>query len=193
MPEFPAGDPRQIWQRQPTESFKMSTNELRRKAQHREERSRLEALTSIGIGVALCLVFGWSAAKASHIEQQIGWALTSLACLYVARQAYHWVWPGRLAPDATPGATMLFYRTILQKRLDYNRQVWRRSGLPFVFLGVAIALVPPLVRSPRLSINAAPFFVLLAVWFALYLPKRKQQRRTIQQEIDELRGLERDY
>src|ERR1039458_3443638 len=40
--EFPMNDPRNIWQNQPTEPFKMSADELRRKAQQRQRKARFE-------------------------------------------------------------------------------------------------------------------------------------------------------
>ncbi len=145
---------------------------------------------AVGIGVALSLVFAWSAAKAQDRLTGIGWGVTSLAGLYFARQARTWLWPGRLDPDATRDATVSFYRSILERRRDYERHIWSRSGLPFLFIGIAIVLAPPLIRAPQHAMKAAPFFTLLAIWFLTYLPLRKRKRRMLEQEIDELRGLE---
>jgi hypothetical protein len=168
----------------------MSAQELRNRAKRREEAARLETFTAAGLGVALSLLFAWSAARSRDRLMGIGWGVTSLACLYFARQARAWLWPGRLDPGATLDATASFYRSILERRRDYERHIWSRSGLPFLFAGIAIALAPPLIRAPQLTGKAAPFLILLAVWFLTYLPLRRKKRRLLQQEIDELRGLE---
>ena len=129
----------------------MSTQELRNRAKRREQAQRFEALTGIGLGVALSLVFAWAASRSPDRLAGIGWGVTSLACLYFARQARTWLWPGRLDSDATRDATISFYRNILERRRDYERHIWRRSGLPFLFAGIAIVLAPPLIgiRSSR--------------------------------------------
>ncbi len=55
--EFPMNDPRNIWKNQPTEGFKMSVDELHRKAQQRQKKARFEALFSIIIGLMLFVLF----------------------------------------------------------------------------------------------------------------------------------------
>jgi uncharacterized membrane protein YfcA len=191
MPEFT--DPRDIWQNQPTESFRMSAHELRNRAGRRETKSRVEALWAVALGFILAFLFAWSAATAANNVTGIGWGLLSLWSLLFARQARMALWPGALAPDAPLSATVSFYRAILEKRRDFERDIWRRSGALFLILGLAIVLAPPLVQSPKSSLKALPFFVLLAVWLALYFPLRKRQRQKLQQEIDQLRAFEREH
>jgi len=41
-------------------------------------------------------------------------------------------------------------------------------------------------------LNFVPLFALLAIWFAMFFPMRKRKLRKLQQEIDELRALERE-
>jgi len=67
--------------------------------------------------------------------------------------------------------------------------------LTFCFVGVALALIPeliPALKTPRLLLNAAPFFVLLVIWFVLFFFIRKRNRLRLQREIDELHALERN-
>jgi hypothetical protein len=57
-----------------------------------------------------------------------------------------------------------------------------------------MVIVPALIKSldtPRLLLNTLPFFVLLAIWLAVFLRLRKRNRGKLQQEIEELRALER--
>jgi hypothetical protein len=186
-------DPRNIWQNQPTEPFKMSADELRRKAQQRQKKSRFEAVYSIIIGLTLLVFFAWNFTKVHEMVPRIGFGVLSLWCVYFTYQAYKWIWTGRLAQDATLNTTLQCYRGELEKRRDFGRYVW--SKVAFVFLGVAMIMGPVLIESlkaPRLLLNAVPFFVLLAIWFAIFPIMRKRQQQQLQQELEELRVFERE-
>jgi hypothetical protein len=89
--------------------------------------------------------------------------------------------------------TLQSYRSELEKRRDYGRHIWRRAGLTFCFLGAALVLAPGLIKSiedPRLLVNAAPVFVLLAIWLAVFFPMRRRNQQRLRQEIEELRVFE---
>jgi len=145
--EFPVNNPRSIWQNQPTEPFKMSADEMRRKAQQLQRKARLVALTWITTGILLCVGFARTFARAQDVVPRIGWGLLSLWGIYGAYQAYKWIWPRKLAPDATVSTSLAFYRSELERQRDYGRHLWRRSGLTFCFLGLAMVVVPALMRS----------------------------------------------
>jgi Na+/melibiose symporter-like transporter len=186
-------DPRNAWQNQPTEVFKMSADQLRRKAQQRQSRARFHALVAIVIGLVLCIFFALTLATAHELFLRMGFGLLTLWCLYFAYQAYKWTWPSRLEPDATLSTTLESYRSELEKQRDYVRHIWRRAGLTFCFLGMALIIVPELIKSlgaPRLALNVLPVCVLLAIWTAIFFPLRKRRQRKLQQEIEELRLLE---
>ena len=193
--EFPMNDPRNIWQNQPTEPFKMSADELRRKAQQRQRKARFEAIYSIIVGLILFAFFARVFVQPHEVVPRMGVGLLSFWGIYYAYQAYKWIWPGRLTPDATLNTTLQSYRSELEKRRDYGRHVWRRAGLTFGVLGVAMVIVPALIKSldtPRLLLDLLPFFVLLAIWLAVFLRLRKRNRGKLQQEIEELRVFERE-
>ena len=193
--EFPMNDPQNIWKNQPTEPFTMSANELCRKAQQHERKARFEALYSIIAGLILFVFFAWRFVEPYEVVPRMGVGLLSLWGIYYAYQAYKWIWPGRLTPDATLNTTLQSYRSELEKRRDYGRHLWRRAGLTFLVLGVAMVIVPALIKSldtPRLLLNTLPFFIILAMWLAVFLRLRKRNRGKLQQEIEELRALERE-
>ena len=193
--EFRMNDPREIWQSQPTEVFKMSVDQLRRKARQRQSKARFEALVSMIIGLTLCLFFARTVATAHDLVLRTGLGLLSLWCLYFAYQAYRWIWPGRIEPDATLSTTIQSYRSELEKRRDFTQHVWRRAGLAFCFLGLALIIVPELIKSlgvPRLALNVLPVCVILAIWFAIFFPLRKRRQHSLDQEIEELRVFERE-
>jgi lipopolysaccharide export LptBFGC system permease protein LptF len=193
--EFPMNDPRNIWQNQPTEEFKMSADALRLKAQRSQSRARLEVLYSIPIGVVLCVFFARAFATAHEVIPRTGYALLSLWSIYFAYQTYKWIWPTRLARDTTLNTTLQSYISELEKRRDYLRHIWRRAGLTFCFLGMAMLMVPLVIKSldrSRLMLNAVPVLVLFALWSAIFFPKRKRTQKKLQQEIDQLREFERE-
>jgi hypothetical protein len=192
--EFPKNDPQKIWQNQPTEAIKMSLDEIRRKAHKLQTKARLAAASQIVMGLVLCVLFARSAARADAVVTRIGWGMLSLWAAYVAYPAYKWIWAGTLAADGTLSTSLDFYRRELERSHDYVQHIWRRLGLTFCFAGLAVVIVPPLLsvlRTPRMLVNAVPFFVLLATWLAVFFPMRKRQQRRLQQEIDELKALER--
>jgi hypothetical protein len=193
--EFPMNDPQNIWQNQPKEPFKMSLNEIRGKAQQRQRKARLAALQSIALGLLVCIFFAWIFARANDVLPRVGVGLLSLAGLNIAYQAYRWIWPGSLAPDATVSTSLEFYRSELERSRDYGLHIWRRAGLTFCFLGLAMVVLPGLIKSldtPRLMLNFVPVLVLLGIWLAIFFPMRKRRLRKLQQEIDELRVFERE-
>jgi len=191
--EFPIEDPRNVWQNQPTEPLKMSADQLRRKVQQRQSKARFEALYSIMIGLTLGILFAWTLTTAREFVLRLGFGILSLWCLYFAFQAYRRIQGGRLAPDATLSTTLESYRSELEKQRDLARHVWRGTGLPFCFLGLGLIIVPELIKAlgaPRLALNVLPVCVLLAIWFAIFIPQRKRRQQKLRQEIDELRAFE---
>jgi uncharacterized membrane protein YfcA len=203
--EFPGNDPKNVWQNQATEPFSASLDELRRKAKHWQARARLKTLFSIILGLALSSAFATIAITGRDIIPRLGAALLSLWSIYFAYQARRWLWPDRLEPHASASASLQFYRRELEKRRDYNKHLWRRAGLTFCFVGLALMVVPGVIKAfptPRLLVNFAPFFVLLVAWFVLFFLMRKRQQGQLQheldkqgqlqREIDELRALESD-
>ena len=190
--EFPMNDPQNIWKNQPTEPFTMSANELCRKAQQHERKARFEALYSIIAGLILFVFFAWRFVEPYEVVPRMGVGLLSLWGIYYAYQAYKWIWPGRLTPDATFDTTLQSYRSALEKRRDYGRHIWRRAGLTFGVLGVAMIIVPALIGVAGHPRDTLPFFVILAIWLAVFLRLRKRNRGKLQQEIEELRALERE-
>ena len=129
---------------------------------------------------------------------RIGWGMVSFGSLYFAIQSYRWIWPSRLPEEISMRTSLESYRSELERQSNYGRNAWLRSGLLFVFLGIAIVFVPVLTlgvresHSARVLLNAAPFFTLLAIWFVAYRILRRRGQLKLQQEIDELRTYESD-
>jgi uncharacterized membrane protein YfcA len=186
-------DPRTVWQNQPKEPFKMSADEMRLRARRFQMKARFKVVYLIAIGLSICVFFGWNFIRAQELLSRMGYGVLSAWGIYAAYQAYKWIWPSNLPPDATVSTSLEFYRSELERRRDYERHVWRRSGLTFCFLGLTLALAPALIASlhnPGLLMNALPFFVLLILWFGAFFIQKKRGRNKLQHEIDELRAFE---
>ena len=188
-----SNEPQNIWKSQTTEAFKMSADQLRRKADERQDKARFEAGYSVAAGLAVCAFFAWTSIRPNEMLTRIGAGVLSLWGIYYAYQAYQSFRQKRLAPDATLNTTVQVYRSALEQQRDYGRNVWRRAGLPFCILGVALGLAPAMVRSieaPREMVRFVPVLVLFVVWLVVFFFVRKRRRERLQQEIDELRGFE---
>jgi hypothetical protein len=183
--------PQNLWQDQPTEEFAMTLNEVRRKAEAFHKKTRLRVLTMMIIGLALLVVFSRSSIREPHSMPRAAWALLALGSAIMAVQSYRWQWPRNRAFDSAETG-LRAYRQELKKHRDYSSRIWRLSGLPVVFLGVALLVVPPLLANPAAASKAVPFFALLVIWFAIFIPQRRRQERQLQRDIDELNALERD-
>jgi hypothetical protein len=188
-------DPRTIWQNQPKEPFKMSADEMRFRAQRFQMKARFAAATTITSALLVCAFFAWSFARTHEVLSRMGYALISLCGIFMAYSTYKWVWPSNLPADAPVSTSLEFYRSELERRRDYRRHIWLRTGLPFCFLGMAMIVVPALIAAfgaPRLFLNMVPFFLLLTIWFVVFFRGKKRAQHKLQQEIDELRAFERD-
>ena len=98
-----------------------------------------------------------------------------------------------LPQDAPINRCLEFYRSELERRRDYLRHRWWRSGLPFCILGMVMVIVGTGARkvSPHPLLNAIPFLGLLAVWAVVFrFVKKKLGQENLQQEIEELRAFE---
>jgi polyferredoxin len=193
--ESPMNDPRNIWQNQPKEPFKMSVDEMRHRAQRFQMKARLTAAASIASALLVCAFFAWNFARTHELVPRMGYGLISLCGIFMAYSTYKWVWPSNLSADAPVSTSLKFYRSELERRRDYRRHVWRRTGLTYLFLGLAMVVVPALIAAfgaPRLFLNMIPFFLLLIIWFVLFFRGKKRSQHKLQQEIDELRAFERD-
>jgi hypothetical protein len=192
--DFTMNDPQNLWKNQPTEAFKMSAEQLRQKSHQRQRKARFVAVKSIIAGFAVCGFFAFAFSKTHELILRLGWAVLSLWGIYLAYQAYKWIWPARLWPDAAFNTTLQAYKNELEKQRDYVQHIWKRAGLTFCFLGMAIAVMPMVIKTfvaPHLLLHWLPVAVLLAVWFAVFLPTRRRRQQKLQQEIEELRAFER--
>jgi hypothetical protein len=207
--DFPRNDLQKVWQNQPTEVLKMSVDKLRLKAQQADRKARSVVLTTAAIAIALFFWFGWgflsfpekfhnfAPGSLEAWSMRLGFGVLSLWSLYSGYTTYKVLWPTAAASDADLKTTLQSYRQQLEKRRDYLQHVWLQAGLTFCFLGMAMVVLPTVVRditTPlRMLANVGPIFALFILWLAIFIPRRIRRQRTLQQEIDQLRALESGY
>jgi hypothetical protein len=188
-------DPRSVWQNQLKEPLKISADEMRLRARRFQMKARLTAVFTITTALLVCAFFAWSFVRTHELVPRLGYALISLCGIFMAYSTYRWVWPSNLPADAPVSTSLEFYRSELERRRDYRRHIWRRTGLTYLFIGLAMVIVPALIAAfgaPRLFLNMIPFFLLLILWFILFFRGKKRGHHKLQQEIDELRAFERE-
>ncbi len=76
--ESPMNDPRNIWQNQPKEPFKMSADEMRLRAQRFQMKARLTAASAITSALLVCAFFAWNFARTHELVPRMGYGLISL-------------------------------------------------------------------------------------------------------------------
>jgi hypothetical protein len=193
MPTEPMpDDPRALWQRQPTEEFRLSPAELRAMVarSHRTLRRMTVAMyAGPAVNVVLC---GVGLVAFTDPLMRAGIVLVGLAFVQLAVA----LWRTRLAREAarlTPHAdpSILSYRADLlrHRALNGGRQLWLRFalGIPggaLFFLGFARAF-PALAR--YIYMELALFLVVMPISFLLL----RRRGRTYQRQIDELDALRR--
>ncbi len=171
----------------------MSAIQLEQKLRRGQNQARLKAVFSICLGPVLCVAFVFFFFSAHDLIPRIGFGVISLWCLYFAYQAYKWVWPSPIAPDVAFTTTLHAYRRELEKRRDYAQHIWQRAGLTFCFLGLAMVILPGIIKSletPRLLLNFAPILILCALWFVMFFGLRRRDQRLLKEEIEELTSFE---
>lgn len=141
-------------------------------------------LTSAAIGIVLCLWFGWGFLRFTTFETfglgrfglwvvRLGFVL-SIWSLYSGYKTYKVFWPGAAASDAGLKTTLQSYRQQLEKRRNYSRNIWLKSGLIFCFIGIAMVVMPMVTKditAPlRLLASVGPVLGLLILMVGDFHP-----------------------
>jgi hypothetical protein len=185
--ELCPGEIEDHWRNQPREPVRVSADDVRRKAQ------QLEAKTRRGFRIGAVLMACSAACYASFLHflpgtvQRIGSSLTMAAYLYCAYQLRK---RGSLrkALSDPPSATCASYRAELERLRDFS--FTRPLMVPFI-PGPAVFMRGFLV--PELGLWKAVGLMTGVILppFAMAIPLFRRNRRTLQREIDALDALMR--
>jgi hypothetical protein len=193
--EPPSDDPRNIWQNQPPENTQM-TPLMSLEEIHREKAKKLRARIQRDaiLSPVAPIIFGLGVAVLGrNLVSQIAGALAILWTLIVHLPAVRRTWSHTTAGDAALLSGIEFYRRELRYRLTQFRRHWITLLTPILLgiVGLFAPAVPGIIHNPPLAINAVPFFLLLAIWFAMYFPVTRRQVEQLRLELAELDALER--
>ena len=197
-------DIRNAWQRQAKGRSGVSPESIRRKTSRLEETMRQQAVNHLIAALILVLMALYISWQLDEIFFRLGaGALIVLAAslAYRARK----VRPAQLALNATPSASLAFYRQELEQQISYLRA--GRNLIWPVLLSVAFFLTP-FVRGAmgrrgmrgfdsRESIYflvslVGPFATMMVVWVGSVFVVVGRKIRDIQREIGELDTLRKE-
>ncbi len=82
-----AKDPREIWQQQVLEKYKMSLEQLRLRAQQLAVKMHLRFLAVSGVGVSLIVFNVWNFKSSPYAFQRAGFVLAAAWALYTLIEA----------------------------------------------------------------------------------------------------------
>jgi hypothetical protein len=191
--EFSSEDVRDAWQKQNSESFRMSLDEIRKRSELLDNRIRRRNLIGLAIGFFEAVWFSVFVFIVPNLVHRIGYFLLVLGCGYLVYQLLL----NKLQQAAVVRAgemgnkvSIEFYRAELGRQRDFHRgsRFWSRMVMlalgPLVFFGFAIAH-PQSDRFLWLVVSA---LLLLLLIRAVPLNLRRAQR--YQAQIKELDALQ---
>lgn len=130
--EFPMNDPRNIWQNQPTEGFKMSAAELHLRAQKFEKRISRRNLREYVASAIVIAVFGYYISLFPSTLTRTGCVLIIAGTLFMV-WALHKRGAARTMPAGLEFRSCVeFHRQELQRQRDLLRGIWWWYLFPFV-------------------------------------------------------------
>lgn len=185
----------------------MSADQLRLKAQKLQGRARFAVLWRMALHLILFVLFARAVFNVRRLLGPIEWGTASLWCirigcglislwvLYGAYWLYKAIWPRRVAPDAALNTTLKSYIRELERQRSFYRPDWRKM-LPGL-VGIAIVMVPMTIQeyvaAPQRLVDTVPVAVVVAILWTICLVVLKHRRQKLQQEIEQLQAVEREY
>ena len=184
-----AKDPGAIWRDQPEEELTVNLEQIvNRRTEELGSSTRSEILMSVGAALLFVAVMAWRFAPIYGRLQEVGFAAViawAVVSLYWFRRR---IWrrnPAR--PDALAATCLEYYCKQLVERRDHLRNAWIWHGP--LFLACMILIVVVMGRAfpgPERLRSVLPLVVLLAVWTAFGLTRRRRQARELLREIGEI-------
>jgi hypothetical protein len=161
---------------------------VNRRTDELSSSTRSEILMSVGAALLFVGVMAWRFAPAYDRFQEIGFAAVIAWVVISLYRFRRLIWrrdPPR--PDAIAAPGLEYYRKQLEQRRDHLRDAWLWHGPLFLacLILIAILMGRAFQGSERLR-SVVPLVVLLAVWTAFGLMRRRRHAKQLQRELDEL-------
>jgi len=192
--EFSSEDVRDVWQKQDSESFRMSLDEIRKKSELLDSCIRRRNLIGLAIGFFEVVWFSVFVFIVPNLGHRIGYFLLALGCGYLVYQFFLNKLQKRAAViragEMGNKVSIEFYRAELGRQRDFHRgsRFWSRLVMlalgPLVFFGLAIAH-PQNDRFLWLVVSASLLLLLLRA-----VPLNLRRARKYQAQINELDALQ---
>jgi hypothetical protein len=190
--DYPANDPRKLWQDQPTEPSAMTLLLIRKKTRELHAKTRGELLKSIAGPLIVVAAGGFGLRFGDPLLRAIfAFAVVwSLAGQYFLNRGLR---SAATPEDAALSVSLESYRREVERRRFLFSRVLRWNLGP-----VLLAIAAWILMAVRMGVltrttlpSAAPFLTLLTVWCVAIAIIRMRQQRDLQREIDDLNEIER--
>lgn len=176
-----------IWLEQPEEEHPVEIERFANSwAERLRDKTRSEILMSIAAAALFLLLMGWRFILDRGSLPKVGWATAasvvvwSLVSLYWFRRR---IWTSGNRQDVA-AAGLEYYRTELEQRSAHLRNAWLWHGPLLLACAVPVALLSKggIAEQERLR-SALPLLVVLAVWIAFGIRRRRREAAELESEI----------
>lgn len=181
-------DPKRIWKEEGAEIPVIDAREFGKKVRQMESSTRREILASAAAALGVSAIAVWrlrlveSPPLQAAFAAVVAWAAWSL-----------WRFRGRIrrAGEIAPLPGVEHYRRALEQRRDHVRHALAWQGPVAVALVLLVAaLLGKVGGVPELLAKAAPFLILVLVWFGSAWVQRRSRLRQLDREISTLDRLD---
>lgn len=185
-------DPREIWQNQPTEIPIMTLEEIRRRGQKLQAKTRRVLLGWIAIALLIVgiSVFGiiWTHSPIMRAAFALSIVWSVVGQFFVNRKKWSWA----MAEDALVSTGLKSYRTEVERRRYISAHFLLCIFGPSVLaVGALAAQIISLARVQGALSKTMPFLTALAIWIVGVFIRRMRDQRELQGEINNLSLIEK--
>ena len=191
--DLPNGDPKNLWQNQPTERPSMTLKLIQSRARQLHAKTCKKLIgTLAGPLVVLLFCAFWIRTPLRQVLGPLGafafaWSLIGL--YFLNRR----MWSGEMPGDAGLSTGLAFCRRELDRQRDLlNRILLWSFGPVMMAIGTFIFALLIVARNQSLS-PILPFLIFVLLWIVGFFMVRLREQRQLQYEIEELNDLESDH
>ena len=193
---LPGDGPKDIWLNQPTEIRTMTLKLIQQRSRDLRGRTRRKLLGTLAGPFAAGLFYAYGMKEFPSLRQVLQplFALAlawSLAGLYFLNRG---MWSAVMPGDEGLTTGLEFCRREIERQRDLVRRVllWTFGPIMLTIGTFILALAMVSTKERGLFPNGLPFLIAIVVWIFAYFTVRVREQRQLQQEIDELNGIEKE-
>jgi hypothetical protein len=195
MPDDLAGrDPKAIWQKQTTETSKMTLQLIHAKARDLQGKTRRQMLGAFAGPVAALFFYIVGAREFRPLEQTLHLLFASAVAWSVVGLYFlnRGIWRSGVTPhDAGLTSGLDFCKQEIARRQLLFRRILLWSFGPILLAITTFILALAMIAGSRILPNGLPFLIFVAVWIVAYLVIRLREQRALDRELEELNEIER--